>query len=53
MSIKETWCKTRLSSFEDCIPGSISRSSSEEYQLHIKKVLGFKYWDKRRQKPKP
>jgi hypothetical protein len=23
-----------------------------EYQLHIKKVLGFKHWDKRRQKPK-
>ena len=22
------------------------------YQLHIKKVLGFKHWDKRRQKPK-
>jgi len=24
-----------------------------EYQLHIKKILGFKHWDKRRQKPKP
>jgi hypothetical protein len=23
-----------------------------EYQLHIKKGLGFKHWDKRRQKPK-
>jgi hypothetical protein len=23
-----------------------------EYQLHIKKVLGFKHWDKRRQMPK-
>jgi hypothetical protein len=23
-----------------------------EYKLHIKKVLGFKHWDKRRQKPK-
>jgi hypothetical protein len=23
-----------------------------EYQLHIMKVLGFKHWDKRRQKPK-
>lgn len=23
-----------------------------EYQLHIKKVLGFKHWDKRRRKPK-
>lgn len=23
-----------------------------EYQLHIKKVLGFKHWDKRRQKPR-
>jgi hypothetical protein len=23
-----------------------------EYSLHIKKVLGFKHWDKRRQKPK-
>jgi hypothetical protein len=23
-----------------------------EYRLHIKKVLGFKHWDKRRQKPK-
>jgi hypothetical protein len=23
-----------------------------EYQLHIKKVLRFKHWDKRRQKPK-
>jgi hypothetical protein len=22
------------------------------YKLHIKKVLGFKHWDKRRQKPK-
>jgi hypothetical protein len=22
-----------------------------EYRLHIKKVLGFKYWDKRLQKP--
>ena len=24
-----------------------------EYKLHIKKVLGFKHWDKRRHKPKP
>jgi hypothetical protein len=23
-----------------------------EYRLHIKKILGFKHWDKRRQKPK-
>jgi len=23
-----------------------------EYQLHIKRVLGFKHWDKRRWKPK-
>jgi hypothetical protein len=23
-----------------------------EYQLHIKKVIGFKHWDKRRHKPK-
>jgi hypothetical protein len=23
-----------------------------EYRLHIKKVLGFKHWDKRSQKPK-
>jgi hypothetical protein len=23
-----------------------------EYQLHIKKVLGFKHWDKQRQKPR-
>jgi len=23
-----------------------------QYRLHIKKVLGFKHWDKRRQKPK-
>jgi len=23
-----------------------------EYRLHIKKVLGFKHWDKRRQKPR-
>ena len=23
-----------------------------EYQLHIKRVLGFKHWDKRRGKPK-
>jgi hypothetical protein len=23
-----------------------------EYQLHIKKVLGFKHWDKLRQKPR-
>ncbi len=22
------------------------------YELHIKRVLGFKHWDKRRQKPK-
>lgn len=26
-------------------------SRAGEYQLHIKKVLGFKHWDKRRQKP--
>jgi hypothetical protein len=25
---------------------------ARKYQLHIKKVLGFKHWDKRRQKPK-
>jgi hypothetical protein len=25
---------------------------AREYRLHIKKVLGFKHWDKRRQKPK-
>jgi hypothetical protein len=24
-----------------------------EYRLHIKKVLGFKHWDKGRGKPKP
>jgi hypothetical protein len=23
-----------------------------EYQLHIRRVLGFRHWDKRRQKPK-
>jgi hypothetical protein len=23
-----------------------------EYRLHIKKILGFKHWDKRRRKPK-
>jgi hypothetical protein len=23
-----------------------------DYKLHIKKVLGFKHWDKRRQKSK-
>ena len=23
-----------------------------EYRLHIKKVLNYKHWDKRRQKPK-
>ena len=23
-----------------------------QYRLHIKKVLGFKHWDKRRQKPR-
>ena len=23
-----------------------------EYQLHIKKVLGFKHWDRRSRKPK-
>jgi hypothetical protein len=23
-----------------------------EYRLHIKRVLGFKHWDKRRQKPR-
>jgi hypothetical protein len=23
-----------------------------EYRLHIKKVLGFKHWDKRKEKPK-
>jgi hypothetical protein len=23
-----------------------------EYRLHIKRVLGFKHWDKRRRKPK-
>jgi hypothetical protein len=27
-------------------------SRAGEYRLHIKKVLGFKHWDKRRQKPK-
>jgi len=25
---------------------------AREYRLHIKKVLNYKYWDKRRQKPK-
>jgi hypothetical protein len=25
---------------------------AREYRLHIKKVLGFKHWDKRRGKPK-
>jgi hypothetical protein len=25
---------------------------TEEYELHIKKVLGFKHWDKRRGLPK-
>ena len=25
---------------------------AHEYRLHIKKVLGFKNWDRRRQKPK-
>jgi hypothetical protein len=25
---------------------------AREYQLHIKKVLGFKHWDKRQRKPK-
>jgi hypothetical protein len=25
---------------------------AREYQLHINKVLGFKHWDKRRQKPR-
>jgi hypothetical protein len=24
-----------------------------EHRLHIKKVLGFKHWDKRWRKPKP
>jgi hypothetical protein len=28
-----------------------SRRFPGEYELHIKKVLGFKYWDKRRQRP--
>jgi len=23
-----------------------------EYQLHIKKVLGYRHWDKRQRKPK-
>jgi hypothetical protein len=30
---------------------SINRSSGE-YELHIKKILGFKHWDKRRQLPR-
>ena len=31
----------------------ITRDSREGvYELHIKKVLGFKHWDKRRQVPK-
>ena|SRR5437868_12648426 len=25
---------------------------AKEYRLHIKKVLGFKHWDKRRRRPK-
>jgi hypothetical protein len=25
---------------------------AREYRLHIKKVLGYKHWDKRRRKPK-
>jgi hypothetical protein len=25
---------------------------SGEYELHIRKILGFKHWDKRRQKPR-
>jgi hypothetical protein len=25
---------------------------ADEYELHIKKVLGFQHWDKRRQKPR-
>lgn len=25
---------------------------AREFRLHIKEVLGFKHWDKRRQKPK-
>jgi hypothetical protein len=28
------------------------RCRSGESRLHIKKVVGFKHWDKRRQKPK-
>src|SRR5438105_14303247 len=31
----------------------IKNRRAGEYQLHIKKVLGFKHWDKRRQQPKP
>ena len=25
---------------------------AREYRLHIKKILGFEHWDKKRQKPK-
>jgi hypothetical protein len=25
---------------------------SRQYRLHIKKIVGFKHWDERRQKPK-
>jgi hypothetical protein len=30
----------------------IASLSNDEYQLHIKRVLNYKPWDKRRQKPK-
>jgi hypothetical protein len=30
----------------------ITKDHHAEYQLHIKKVLGYKHWDKRRRKPK-
>jgi hypothetical protein len=34
------------------IPRIIKDRRAGEYRLHIKKVLEFKHWDKRRQKPK-
>jgi len=29
----------------------ITNRRAGDYELHIKKVLSFKHWDKRRQKP--
>lgn len=34
------------------IHGITKDRRASEYRLHIKKVVGFKHWDKRRQKPK-